>query len=120
MGLIDCTSSFNLPKVNAETSTLVISESYHWDPANEFDGRVGPVIFTNKSLYPVTVKLWHSDNQKVWRTYEIDGGQTIMLAPNIGSSWGIQIGQSQIYSLAKIATWKKGKFYVSTESFWNQ
>ncbi len=84
----------------------------------EFGGRVGGVVFKNESAYPINVKLWHPDNNKIYTTKKVAGNTSVNFGINVGDDWGIQLGSSKIKCIGATATWAKDIFSVSSASFY--
>lgn len=86
----------------------------------EFGGRVGRVIVKNDSMYPITVKLYHSDNGQIQSTERVNGGEAVDFGYNVGDSWGIQIGGSKVKCVGDISEWRNNTFYVNTSTFYDE
>lgn len=97
----------------------VYSQEYTPDTC-EFGGRVGRVIVKNDSLYPINVKMYHSDTGRMHSAHKVQGGRTVDVGYNAGDSWGIQLGGSPIKCLGSVAQWRNNTFYVNTTTFYNQ
>jgi len=102
-----------------------------WKPKSSFDGRVGPIVVENTSLYTIGITLWHPDSRSAFKSYSIAGQKIVPLdlgnpKVGIGSDWGIQIGESlnPVCSLYEVAKWKsaEGKkyWYFTPETFFKE
>jgi hypothetical protein len=72
----------------------------------------------------VTVTLWHPDNGQPFQSWRVGPGETLRLlhdgAPiNIGSDWGVQLGDSEVKPVFRVSAWNSGsrRWIVSTDDF---
>ena len=84
----------------------------------EFGGRVGKVIFTNDSLYPIRVKIYYSNSGNIYSSQKVKGGATIDFGYNAGDDWGIQLGGSKVKCVGSVAQWENNAFSITVSDFY--
>jgi hypothetical protein len=78
-----------------------------YNPGTFEDGRVGRIKITNGMSDVICVKLYHpDDSHRIFSKQAIPMRDTIFLTGGpYGSDWGIQVNESKINIIGKIASW---------------
>lgn len=83
-----------IAKLNKQTDTTAQPSNTTcpsiFSPSN-FGGKVGKVAFMNEWSSPITVVLYHPNNQSIYNRYTVLPGQNNILGSNIiiGDDWGV-------------------------------